>query len=240
MPAARAFIRKLESIFDLTAEERRTVESLPIRMRDVKAGEVLVREGDRPTHCCLVIAGLACRSKLADEEGGRQIMSFHISGDIPDLQSLHLDVMDHDLGMLQAGKVGFVPHGEINAMNERHSRIASALWRNTLIDAAIFRQWMVGIGRKSAYGRVAHLICELLVLARAVGLSEYAIERAPTQEELGDALGLSMVHINRTMRALREDGLVANQGRRLTVLDWEGLQSAAKFDPTYLHLKTAP
>jgi CRP-like cAMP-binding protein len=166
-------------------------------------------------------------------------MSFHISGDVPDLQSLHLHVMDHDLGMLQAGKVAFIPHPDIRAMNERHPRIASALWRNTLIDAAIFRQWMVGIGRKTAYGRIAHLICELLVLARSVGLAEYMIERTPTQEEFADALGLSLVHVNRTMRALREDGLVATEGRRLTVLDWEGLRSAGDFDPAYLHLKTA-
>jgi CRP-like cAMP-binding protein len=124
-------------------------------------------------------------------------------------------------------------------MNERHPRIASALWRNTLIDAAIFRQWMVGIGRKTAYGRIAHLICELLVLARSVGLAEYMIERTPTQEEFGDALGLSLVHVNRTMRALRDDGLIATEGRRLTVLDWEGLRSAGDFDPAYLHLKTA-
>jgi len=239
MPAARALIRKLESTFDLTAEERRTIEDLPVRIRDVKAGESLVREGDRPTHCCMIIAGMACRSKLADEEGGRQIMSFHVSGDIPDLQSLHLDVMDHDLGMIQVGKVAFIAHDDVKAMNERHSRIASALWRNTLIDAAIFRQWMVGIGRKSAYGRVAHLICELLMLARGVGLAEYTIERTPTQEELGDALGLSVVHMNRTLRALRENGLIALQGRRMNVLDWEGLQSAGKFDPAYLHLKTA-
>ncbi len=239
MPAAQAMTRKLESIFDLTTEERRTVEDLPVRIRDVKAGEALVREGDRPTHCCLVMAGLACRSKLVGDEGGRQIMSFHISGDVPDLQSLHLHVMDHDLGMLQAGKVAFIPHPDIRAMNERHPRIASALWRNTLIDAAIFRQWMVGIGRKTAYGRIAHLICELLVLARSVGLAEYMIERTPTQEEFADALGLSLVHVNRTMRALRDDGLIATEGRRLTVLDWEGLRSAGDFDPAYLHLKTA-
>jgi CRP-like cAMP-binding protein len=238
MPAARALIRKLESVFDLTSEERRTIESLPVRLRDVKAGEALVRDGDRPSHCCVVIAGFACRSKLV-EKGGRQIMSFHIAGDIPDLQSLHLDVMDHDLGMLRAGKVAFLAHGDVRAMNERHPRIAAALWRSTLIDAAIFRQWIVGIGRKSAYGRVAHLIGELLVLARSVGLADDVIEQSPTQEELGDALGLSVVHVNRTLRALREDGLVTTKSRRIVVLDWEGLKKAGEFDPAYLHVKAA-
>jgi len=236
--SAHAIIQKLQSIYDLTTQERQTIGSLPVHVRDAKAGETLVREGDRPTQCCLVISGLACRFKVV-ADGSRQIMSFHISGDVPDLQSLHIDVMDHDLGMLQAGKVAFIPHAAILAMNERHPRIAAALWRNTLVDAAIFRQWMVGMGRKSAYSRVAHLICELVVLSQSVGLSDYAIERTPTQEEFGDALGLSVVHVNRTIRALRENGLVSTNGRQLLVADWEGLKSAAEFDPTYLHLKKA-
>src|SRR5215207_6227728 len=236
--SSNALIRKLQSVFPLTIEERQTLDSLPVHLREAKAGDTLVHEGDRPTQCCLVLAGLACRQKIVGD-GRRQIMSFHINGDMPDLQSLHLDVMDHDLCMLQAGKVAFIPHTALRAMNERHPRIAAALWRATLIDAAIFRQWMVNVGRKSAYSRVAHLLCELVALARSVGLNEYVIEHRPTQEELGNALGLSIVHVNRTMRALRDAGLVATEGRRVVVLDWEALQSAGEFDPAYLHLKPA-
>jgi len=236
--SSNALIRKLQSVFPLTIEERQTLDSLPVHLREAKAGDTLVHEGDRPTQCCLVLAGLACRQKIVGD-GRRQIMSFHINGDMPDLQSLHLDVMDHDLCMLQAGKVAFIPHTAIRAMNERHPRLAAALWRATLIDAAIFRQWMVDMGRKSSYGRLAHLICELIVLAQSVGLEEYVIEHLPTQEEFGDALGLSVVHVNRTMMALRRDGLVATQGRRLTVIDWEGLKLAGDFDPEYLHLSKA-
>jgi len=183
MPAARAIIRKLESVFALTPEERQVIESLPVQFRDAKAGETIVREGDRPSQCCVVLSGLGCRFKIV-EDGHRQIMSFQMSGDLPDLQSLHLDVMDHDIGMLRAGKVAFVPHAAVHAMNANHPRIAAALWRNTLIDAAIFRQWMVGIGSKSAYGRVAHLLCELAVLAEAVGLSQQSLEHTPNQGEI--------------------------------------------------------
>ena len=236
--SSNALIRKLQAVFSLTCEERQALESLPVHVREARSGETLVREGDRPSQCCLVLAGLACRQKIVGD-GRRQIMSFHINGDMPDLQSLHIEVMDHDLAMLQTGKVAFIPHAAIRALTERYPRIAAALWRSTLIDAAIFREWMVSIGRKSSYARVCHLFCELVVLARSVGLAEYAIEHRPTQEELGDALGLSVVHVNRTFKALREDGLIAQEGRRLVVLDWKGLQLAGEFDPGYLHLKTA-
>lgn len=238
LPAARAIIRKLERIVDLSPGERRAIEDLPVRIKELKAGDTFVREGDRPSQCCVLLTGFACRFKVVGE-GRRQIFSFHIAGDIPDLQSLHLDVMDHDVGMLRAGSVAFIAHSDIRTMNERHPRIAAALWRTTLIDAAIFRQWMLGIGRKSAYGRIAHLLCELLVLARSVGHAGDVIEQCPTQEELGDALGLSFVHVNRTMRSLREDGLAAPKGRRIVILNEQGLRAAGAFDPAYLHVKGA-
>ena len=119
---ANPLIRKLDSIVRLSNEERYTVENLSFSVREVGAGEAIVNEGDSPSRCCLVLSGLACRSEML-EDGRRQILSFHINGDLPDLNGLHLDAMDHDVGMLQAGKIGFIPHNEIRAMNERHSRI---------------------------------------------------------------------------------------------------------------------
>jgi CRP-like cAMP-binding protein len=232
-----ALTRKFGTAIGLSDQEREALEQLPAHSRHVKVGETLLLEGDRTQHCMVVLSGLACRFKMVGSEGHRQIMSFHIHGDIPDLQSLHLGVMDHDVGMLQEGKVSFIPHTAIRAMNERHPRIAAALWRDTLVDAAIFRAWMIGIGRKSAYGRLAHLLCERIVLAQGVGLLGHTIEQRPTQEELGDALGLSVVHVNRTMRALRENGLIVSDGKRLTVLDWEGLQEVGEFDPAYLQME---
>ena len=234
-----ALTRKFDTATGLSDQEREAVEQLPAHSRHVQVGETLLFEGDRSQHCMVVLSGLACRFKMVGPEGHRQIMSFHIHGDIPDLQSLHLGMMDHDVGMLQAGTVSFIPHTAIRALNERHPRIAAALWRDTLVDAAIYRAWMIGIGRKSAYGRLAHLFCERIVLAQAVGLLGHTIEQRPTQEELGDALGLSVVHVNRTMRALRENGLIVSAGKRLVVLDWEGLQEAGEFDPMYLHMESA-
>ncbi len=229
-------IRKLESIFTLSDDERQALVSLPMQVQDLRADQDIVREGDRVSRSCVLLDGFACRYKMT-AEGKRQIMSFHIPGDVPDLQSLHLKTMDHSLQTLTPAKVGFITHEVIEDLCRRYPRIASALWRDTLIDAAIFREWMIGIGRRAAYARVAHLLCEFLVRMRAVGLAEdHSCPMPITQGEIGDALGLSTVHANRTLQELRKAGLISLKGYTFKALDWKGLQKAGEFDPTYLHL----
>jgi CRP-like cAMP-binding protein len=126
----------------------------------------------------------------------------------------------------------------MRAFIQAHPRIADALWRDTLIDAAVFREWIVGLGRRDALTRIAHLFCEMLVRLKSVGLAEgNACDLPMTQAEIGDALGLSTVHVNRILRSLRAAGLIELRAGTLTVKDWEGLQSAGVFDATYLHLK---
>jgi CRP-like cAMP-binding protein len=234
-PDAHPLVRKMESITSLSEEERAALLRLPMLVMDLRADQDIVREGDRPTRCCLILAGYACRSKVT-AEGKRQTLSFHIPGDIPDLQSLHLTVMDHTLQTITPCRVGFITHEAIHDLCDRQPRIAAALWRDTLIDAAIFREWMVGIGRRSAMTRIAHLFCEMLVRLEAVGLAEdHACELPFTQAEIGDALGLSTVHVNRSLQELRGAGLITLRGGALTVEDWEGLKEAGEFNPTYLH-----
>ena len=137
-------------------------------------------------------------------EGKRQILSFHISGDIPDLQSLHLSVMDHSLGTLIPCKLAFIQHDDLRSLMRNHPRLGDLFWRDTLIDAAVFRQWVVNVGRRQALARMAHLLCELLVRLRAVELVEdHAFDLPVTQAELADALGISNVHVNRVLQDLR-------------------------------------
>jgi CRP-like cAMP-binding protein len=238
-PVARPLIRKLETIVDLNADERDAIESLPFMARDMKAGQDIVRDHDRPSQCCLILEGYAFRYKILDE-GQRQIMSFHIPGDIPDLQSVHLKVMDHSLATVCPTKVAFLPHEILRPFLHGHPRIADILWRDTLIDAAIFREWVVNIGRRQAYARLAHLFCETFSRMKAVGLSDTEVYEMPfTQEQLGDATGLSTVHVNRTMTALRDNGLISTSRGSIVVKDWDGLREVAGFDPTYLHLQKA-
>jgi CRP-like cAMP-binding protein len=230
-------VRMLESILDLSEDERDVLRKLSGTIKSVGPRQDLVREGDRPSECCLILDGFAYRYKLT-ETGKRQIFSFHIPGDIPDLQSLHIDVMDHSLSSLTTCKVMFIPHETVRDLVRRCPRIGDAFWRETLIDAAAFREWILNLGRREAYGRMAHLLCEFYVRLRAVGLTNGdACELPFTQAELADATGLSAVHVNRTLQELRGEGLITLRNGSLTVLDWDRLREAGEFDPTYLHLR---
>jgi CRP-like cAMP-binding protein len=231
-------IRKLESIAPLSDAEKSAISALPITVRDLRADQDILRDQDRPSQCCAILEGFACRYKVLPG-GRRQIVSFHIPGDIPDLQSLHLEIMDHSLGTVVASKVAFIPHEAVRSFLRAHPRIADVFWRDTLIDAAVFREWVVNVGRREAYGRISHLLCEVYVRLKAVGLANgQAFEMPLTQAELGDATGMSTVHVNRTLQELRKDELITTpKNGRVVIEDWAGLQAAGEFDPTYLHQK---
>jgi CRP-like cAMP-binding protein len=229
-------LRKLESISPLADVHKQCILDLPLVIKEVGPDQDIVREGSRPSACCLLIEGFACRYKLTDE-GKRQIFSFHTPGDIPDLQSLHLKVMDHSLKTITPCKLAFIPHENVHELTRQCPQVADVLWRDTLVDAAIFREWMLGIGRRSAYARIAHLLCEVFTRLRAVGLTDgFECAFPITQHEIGDALGLSTVHVNRSVQELRADGLIEMRRGRLIILNWDGFQKAGEFDPTYLHL----
>jgi CRP-like cAMP-binding protein len=234
-PHDQPLVRKLESITDLTAAERKALAALPMRVQEIRADQDIVREGDRPSQCCLVLEGFTARFKHT-EKGKRQIFAFHTPGDIPDVMSLHLKTMDHSLGTITRAKLGFIQHEHMRGMLREHPRLTDVFWRDTLIDGAIFREWMIGIGRKSAKGRIAHLFCEMVRRLEAVGLKhDNAVPLPLTQNEVGDALGLSTVHVNRTVQEMRGEGLLEWEDGVLRVLDWEGLKRTGEFDATYLH-----
>src|SRR3954454_10105853 len=123
-------IRKMESIFSLSDEEKTALETMPMQVMNLRADQDIVREGDRPTRSCLLLVGFSCFFKLTGE-GRRQIMAFNLPGDIPDLQSLHLDSLDNSLGTLSVCKVGLIQHEVRRARRRRYPRIASAFWRDT-------------------------------------------------------------------------------------------------------------
>jgi CRP-like cAMP-binding protein len=232
----RPVIRKLNSVFTLTGSEREAVERLPIQVQHLRADQDIVREGDRPVRCFALLDGFAASFKLTGE-GKRQILAFHIPGDLPDLQSLHLSELDCSVGTITPCKLGFIQHEPLRELCAVQPRIASAFWRDTLIEAATFREW-TNVGRREAHARLAHVFCELVVRMRAVGLAEdHRCELPMTQMELADATGISTVHVNRTLQELRRK-LITLKGGKLQVLDWLRLKEAGDFDPRYLHLKT--
>jgi CRP-like cAMP-binding protein len=230
-------IRHLESSIKLSDDERAAIKTLPMQVTQIRADQDIVREGDRPSRCFALLEGFACTFKMTGD-GKRQIVAFHIPGDLPDLQSLHLEVLDVSIGTITPCTVGFIQHEIARDLCRRFPRIGSAFWRDTLVAAAVFREWVTNIGRRNAYGRLAHIFCEMVVRMRAVGLAEdHVCELPMTQAELADATGMTTVHVNRTLQELRAAGLITLTGSKLKVEDWEGLKKAGDFDPSYLHLR---
>jgi CRP-like cAMP-binding protein len=236
-PEYNPLILKLDSIFTLTDDERKALANLPMQVVVIKENQDIVRAGDQPSRSCLLLSGFACVYKITGA-GKRQIVGFNIPGDMPDLQSLHLDILDNSVSTLTQCRVGFITHEALRGICERYPRITTAFWRDTLIDAAIFREWVTNVGQREAYSRMAHVFCELIVRLRAVGLVEdHRCDLPITQAEFGDALGVSTVHVNRVLQEMRATGLIELSGDRLFVPDWEALKKAGDFDPTYLHLR---
>jgi CRP-like cAMP-binding protein len=231
-------IRRLESIFTLTDDERQALENLPMQIMVIKADQDLVREGDSPSRSCLILSGFTATYKVT-KGGKRQIMSFGIAGDIPDMQSLHLRVLDCSIGTLTTCRMGFITHDDLRDLCERYPRIAAAFWRETLIEGAIFREWVMNVGQREAYNRMAHVLCEMLVRLRAVGLVEdHSCVLPITQGEFADAMGITAVHVNRVLQQMRAEGLIELKGDRLNIPDWDRLKQVGEFDPTYLHLES--
>lgn len=234
-------ISKLESIATLTDAERDALLALPVQEEEIGANRDIVRQGDQPSRSFCVRSGMTCAYKTT-RSGKRQIAAIHIAGDAPDLQSLHLDTLDVGISTLTNCSIVFMRHEDIRALCRQHPRIGDILWRETLIDAAIYREWLTSLGQHDGSTRIARIACELIVRYRAMGLAEDvdgcpSIHLPLTQAQLGDALGLSTVHVNRSLQALRDKGSLFWKGSTMTALDWEGLKTIAEFDPAYLNLR---
>ena len=234
---AAPFLRRLLSIIRLSHDEQQAILDLPVRLSTIKADQEVVREGDRPLRMFFISEGMTCTYKVT-AEGRRQIVTFHMNGDAPDLQSVHLTTLDVSIATITPATLGFVEHEHILRLCECYPRIAAGFWRQTLIDAAIFREWMTSIGQRQASSRIAHLLCEMYLRADAVDLVQNGTMAFPiTQTEIADALGLSSVHVNRSIQELRLKKLIYLKNNILRILDHKSLQTVGDFNPLYLHMK---
>jgi CRP-like cAMP-binding protein len=227
-------LRVNSAVSDADADALKTIPSV---VKDLPREAVLVREGDRPTNCIVMMRGFSYRSKV-NEHGKRQILSFHPAGDMPDLHGLLLDRMDHDLTTLSSATVAFIEHRHINRLIEDRPQLARALWRETVVDASIFREWIVNLGTREAAARLAHLLAELRTRLAAVGLTaddEFAFPI--TQNELAEALGISSVHVNRVIQSFRAEGLIELTRDTVRLKDLEKLLELGGFNEFYLHQK---
>ena len=226
---------------DVVSEaEEELLRSVVREVRTLSAGRTIVRAGVTLSDCTLLIDGIVCRYRdLAD--GQRQIMELHIAGDFLDLHSFLLKRLEHNVGSLTAVSFALVPHDAIRTITERNPHLARMLWFSTLLDAAIHREKILSVGRRSAASRIAHLLCELFIRLEIVGLTDGNSYKLPlTQTDLADATGLTSVHVNRMLKRLRDDGLLTFRGGEVTIHDWERLKQVAEFDPAYLFLDRRP
>jgi CRP-like cAMP-binding protein len=229
-------LRKLESRAPLRAADRAALLALPYRQQVMQAAAYVVREGARPDRSCLILSGLACRHKVT-VEGARQIVGVHIPGDFVDLEGSLLNVADHNVQTLTRCELAFIPRSAMQELILGYPRIGFALWVDTLIDASIFREWVVNVGRRDARARLAHLLCEFARRLEVAGLAtEYRYELPMTQEQLADATGLTPVHVNRVLQQMSREGLLERDRRRVAIPNWERLRDVGGFSENYLHL----
>lgn len=234
-PTLQPMVRKLRLWHDLDGEDEAALLALPHLVRALKAGQFVAWDGDMPQHSCLLLSGFAIRHKIAGN-GARQILSVHMRGDVVDLHNAILRVADHSIQMLTAGEVAMIPFEAIRDIAVARPAVAAALWYETLVDASIFREWIVNVGRRDARTRIAHLLCELALRQEVAGLGDrLSYEMPMTQEQLSDAAGLTPVHVNRMLMSLGADNLIRRNHRSITIMDWAALAKAGDFEPRYLH-----
>jgi CRP-like cAMP-binding protein len=235
-PTLEPLVRKLDGRGELSGADRDALMGLPFTARTVPPASYVVREGEPPRTCPVLLSGFAFRHKLVGD-GGRQIVSLHMPGDALDFQALHLSQTDHNVQTLTQAELAMVPMAAIQALVAERPAVAKAVVLDMLIEASILREWVTNIGRRDARTRLAHLLCEFacrMDTRQLDGTGEYEVPM--TQEQIGDALGLTSVHVNRSIKALEADGLIRRHKRTLVIPDIRALRDVADFSDLYLHL----
>ena len=229
-------LRKLSNFAALSEEESTAVVDSCRDVREFGAREDVISQGDRTGGVKLLLDGFACRYKTL-EDGRRQIVAYFVPGDLCDLRVFILKRMDHSIGAIAPSQVATIAPDNVLKLMHTYPALTRALWWSTLVEEAIAREWIVNVGQRNALERTAHLFCELLYRFRAVGLNEGLSCTLPlTQVELAETLGLSSVHVNRTLQELRRQKLIALDDGRLTIQNLQALEELAFFNPDYLHL----
>jgi CRP-like cAMP-binding protein len=235
----QSFLDRLTARSILNAEERQAVLDLPTYAGQVEANRDFVQLGETVDHCCLIVDGMMARFGQ-NSEGVRQITAIHLPGDVADLHSVVRPVGTSAIQALCTTTVLRISHANLRRVAARFPAVAEAFWRDCVVDAAVLSQWVVNVGRRDARTRIAHLMCEMAVRAsdNRNPLLTYALPM--TQSHLADATGLTNIHVNRTLMALRMERLVNVRSGAVQILDWSALVKLGEFDAGYLAADTKP
>ena len=230
-------LKKLKRRIELSTEEEAAIRGVVAETRKVRADQILVRSGEALNTSLILLDGWMARSKdLAS--GERQVTELHIAGDFADLHGFTLKRLDHDIMTLSDCTLAVVPHERLEKLTEQYPRLGRVYWFSTNVDAAMHSELALSLGQRTAISRMAHLFCELYVRLETVGHTRNNGYEFPlTQRELSECLGLTVVHANRTLQALRRRGLIELENRQLTIRDRRGLEGIAEFNPSYLYME---
>jgi CRP-like cAMP-binding protein len=232
----QALTSRLEAFTRLSQQDREALAKLSKVSRTVAPRRDLIREGERPNYVHLMVEGWACRYKTLPD-GRRQVVAFFVPGDFCDLNVYILKQMDHSIGAITRLAVADIGREEMDQLMTRHPRITQALWWESLVQHAIQREWTLNVGQRTAYERIGHLLLELYLRLKTVGLTRNGTCDFPlTQVDIADATGLTPVHVNRTLQDLRRDQLIVLERKQLEIPNLKRLMDAAMFNPNYLHL----
>ena len=230
-------LQKLRRRHDISSAEEAAIRASVSETRRVRADEVVIRAGVPLDSCTLLVEGWLARVKDL-RSGVRQFTELHVAGDFADLHSFTLKRLEHDVVSLTPCTLVVVPHERVRELTESYPHLARVYWFQTNLDAAIHREWTVCMARRSAIARVAHLMCELCVRLDIIGrVRDNRFEFPLTQTDLAECLGLTSVHVNRTLQELRKRKLISLENREVAILDHSALQELAEFDPAYLYLE---
>lgn len=232
---AHRWIRRLSRFASFSPEDQRALEDASAVTRRFAIHDDVQKLGDPAERVCVILEGIACQYRLLPD-GRRQILAYLFAGDMCDPRQLLLAHVDYSMCLVWPAEVVMLSAGSMQRL-ARHPNVDVALARYASMQQAITREWLVNVGHRTAFERVAHLLCETHVRLEAVGLTrDFAFELPLTQAELGDTLALSAVHVNRTLMELRRLKLVTFQNRHVAIHDYAALQAAAGFDPSYLQM----
>jgi CRP-like cAMP-binding protein len=231
---------KLSQFAPLSDEDVGLLEALCLPQERFRTGANIVAEGEAPRSAFVITRGMACRYRLMPD-GRRQILTILIPGDFSDLHGFLLQATDHSIAAIGPTRIAAIGREAVIDIIANHPRIGAALWWSAMQEEAMSRERIVALGRRSARGRLAYLLCELVWRQRAIGMAEdHAIRLPFTQTDLADMLGLTAVHTNRVLQGFRQDGLITLEHRRLTLLDVERLQAICSLTRDYLKLNSTP
>lgn len=232
---ANPFTRKINGYETLSGHEIALLDQALRPARTIAARYDLVREGDKPGPVVVMIEGWACRYKILPD-GSRQILAFLMPGDFCDLHAAVLNEMDHTIATVTPCRIATIVRERMERLIVATPALTQAFWRAQLIDESIMRAWIASIGRRESMERFAHLMLELHVRMRNIGLASDGFCDMPlVQIILADAIGLTPVHVNRVLRTLRERRIMDLDTRKLSIVDIDELARIAGFDDNYLH-----